>query len=182
MTGQSRSKAELVRFVLGPDGDVVPDLAGSLPGRGAWVTADRRMLERASKAAAFNRAFEASAKVPTDLAGTVERCLVARCLDRLRLARRAGAVAVGAMAVERWLRAERVAILLVAPGTGNRRRDPASDEKPRVVTVLSAEELGSVFGWSNVARLAVAPGGFAEGIAVDLHRLAGFRDGVAQVM
>ena len=33
--------AEMIRFVVAPDGSVVPDLKRRLPGRGIWVTATR---------------------------------------------------------------------------------------------------------------------------------------------
>lgn len=181
VTGETRPKAELIRFVLGPENRVVPDLAGALPGRGAWVTADRGTLERAAKTA-FSRAFEAPAQVPADFVGTVERLLARRCVDRLRLSRRAGTLAAGAAAVERWLRADRVAMLLVAFDAGKRHRDRLRTAKAPVLRALSADELGSVFGWTSVGQLAVARGGFAEGIAADLHRLAGFRDGPARLM
>ena len=32
----------MVRFVLGPEGEMVPDVAGRLPGRGFWLSARER--------------------------------------------------------------------------------------------------------------------------------------------
>ncbi|MDR6188094.1 putative RNA-binding protein YlxR (DUF448 family) [Agrobacterium pusense] len=42
VTRQSGSPDELIRFVAGPDGDVVPDLKRQLPGRGCWVNTRAR--------------------------------------------------------------------------------------------------------------------------------------------
>ena len=39
LTRARRPKDELIRFVLGPDGTIVPDLKEKLPGRGVWLTA-----------------------------------------------------------------------------------------------------------------------------------------------
>ena len=39
---------DLIRFVAGPDGTVVPDLKAALPGRGAWVSARASLVERAA--------------------------------------------------------------------------------------------------------------------------------------
>ena len=46
MTGAVMPKDALLRFVLAPDGQVVPDLAGKLPGRGIWVTPRRDAKRR----------------------------------------------------------------------------------------------------------------------------------------
>ena len=40
-SGEAMDEAHLIRFVAGPDGQVVPDLGRKLPGRGVWVTASR---------------------------------------------------------------------------------------------------------------------------------------------
>ena len=43
-TGEVQPKHGLIRFVVGPEGQVVPDLSEKLPGRGIWVAADRRAV------------------------------------------------------------------------------------------------------------------------------------------
>lgn len=180
VTGDSRPKTELIRFALAPDNSVVPDLGESLPGRGAWVTAERHVLERALKTGAFARAFEAPAHASPDLIAEVERLLVARCIDRLRLARRAGAIIAGSAAVERWLRAGRAAILLLASDAGVGRQTRVRAAELPVYAPFTTDELGTVFGWSKISQLALAPGGLTDGITVDLRRLEGFRDGATQ--
>ena len=49
---------ELIRFVIAPDGAVVPDLKRRLPGRGVWVTATRAAVDEAVKRKAFARGFK----------------------------------------------------------------------------------------------------------------------------
>ena len=46
-TGESQPKSELVRFVVGPEGQIVPDLLNRLPGRGIYVSADRVAIDKA---------------------------------------------------------------------------------------------------------------------------------------
>src|SRR6266705_5923939 len=55
--------AELIRFVVGPDG-IVPDLKRKLPGRGVWVTATRAAVSAAVERKAFGRAFKREVTVP----------------------------------------------------------------------------------------------------------------------
>ena len=72
VSGQVMGEAALVRFVAGPGGLVVPDLARKLPGRGLWVAADRASVETAVKRGAFSRAAKAKLSAPADLADQVE--------------------------------------------------------------------------------------------------------------
>ena len=58
-TGESAPKAGLIRFVVGPDGGIVPDLGERLPGRGIWVGADRDALQKAVDRKLFARAAKA---------------------------------------------------------------------------------------------------------------------------
>ena len=99
----TRERAEpddLIRFVVGPDSAVVPDLKRNLPGRGCWVTADRLHVDRAVSRKAFARALKSEVIVPPDLGEMVDRLLTRSALGALGLARKAGAVALGAAKVE----------------------------------------------------------------------------------
>src|SRR3954451_12317865 len=90
VTGEVMDEARLIRFVAGPDGAVVPDLARKLPGRGLWVAADRASVETAAKKGLFARAAKAKIQAPPGLADLVESLLKRRLLAGLGLMRRAG--------------------------------------------------------------------------------------------
>ena len=64
VTGEVQPKAGLIRFVAGPDGQVVPDLAEKLPGRGIWVTADRAAIAKAAAKGLFSRGARARVGAP----------------------------------------------------------------------------------------------------------------------
>ena len=55
-TGEVQPKHGLIRFVIGPESQIAPDLAEKLPGRGIWVSADRAALAKAAKKGLFARA------------------------------------------------------------------------------------------------------------------------------
>ena len=46
-TGEVQPKFGLIRFVVGPDQHIVPDVLGKLPGRGIWVSAKYETLAKA---------------------------------------------------------------------------------------------------------------------------------------
>ena len=100
LTRARRPKDELIRFVLGPDGAVVPDLKEKLPGRGVWVTAAQDTVAKAAKRNVFARALKTEAKVPEGLAGQVDRLLADAALSALGLANKAGEAVFGHAKVE----------------------------------------------------------------------------------
>ena len=92
---QVMDESRLIRFVAGPDGQVVPDLGRKLPGRGLWVAADRASVQTAAKKNLFSRAAKTRLAASDDLPDLVERLLHRRCLDQLGLARREGVLISG---------------------------------------------------------------------------------------
>src|SRR5690242_9118645 len=100
VTRKQAEPDELIRFVVGPDSAVVPDLKRNLPGRGCWVSAERLHVDKAAAKNLFARAFKAQVNVPADLGGMVDTLLSRSALGMLGLARKAGAVVLGAAKVE----------------------------------------------------------------------------------
>ena len=94
-TRETHPRAALLRFVLSPDGEVVFDLKGNLPGRGTWVKPERAALEEAIRRRAFPRAFRAQARVPDDLPERVAAQLKEAAIATLSLARKAGEAVAG---------------------------------------------------------------------------------------
>ena len=90
MTRTVADPADMIRFVLGPDGSVVPDLKRKLPGRGVWVTAKKSLVQQAVLKSAFSRGLKANAKASADLPDLVERLIADAALGALGFARKAG--------------------------------------------------------------------------------------------
>ena len=176
VTRAVRPKEALLRFVLAPDGTVVPDLGGILPGRGLWVSARREALEKAVAANAFARAARAPARPPEGLAATVEAQLVRRSLDLIGLARRAGKAVAGFEKVSEALRSGAGGLLLQASdgAPGGRAKLKGLARGLPVVDLFTGAELGAAFGRDFVVHAVVA-GRFAERLRLEASRLSGFR-------
>ncbi len=179
-TGESRDEAELIRFVVGPDGPVTPDLARRLPGRGLWVGADRASIEAAVRRRAFARAAKAPVGVAADLADRIEALMRTRLLAGLGLARKAGALVCGFEKVLESVRAGRAAVLIEASdGAADGRRKllgAAAKALPRplIVGMFACEDLSLALGAENVIHSAFLAGRGAEGWTSDVRRLSGF--------
>lgn len=177
VTRESGPRDGMLRFVVGPDNAVVPDLAERLPGRGMWVTARRDLLEQAVAKNLFARAARAGVKPSPDLADTVTVLLARRCVELLSLANRAGLTVAGYEKASAALRAGKAALLLTAADSTG--QDAAalrrSAGKLAAPAVLNAAELGQVFGREASVNVAVRPGALTGQLQRELNRLAGFR-------
>ena len=175
VTRESGPKEGMVRFVLDPEGHLVPDLAGRLPGRGMWLSANADVLERATKRGAFARVARRAVHVPPDLRARIEDGLFRRVRDLLGFARRGRQAVCGRETVLEWLRAGKAGLLVEAAdgSLAERARLVGKWETP-VVSPLPAAALGAVFGRDHAVHVAVAPGRLADAIAVEAKRLAGF--------
>jgi predicted RNA-binding protein YlxR (DUF448 family) len=168
--------AEMVRFVVGPDGALCPDIEERLPGRGLWMTAGRDIVA-AARSGPLAKAVHGPVGVPDGLADLVERLLARRCLDLLGLARRAGQAVGGSEKVSEWLRAGRGRVILSAVdgALGGRGKVHALARGTPHLVVLTRAELGSVFGRDDCVHAVVAASPLADRILRDGRRLAGFR-------
>ena len=198
----------MIRFVVGPDRQIVPDLAARLPGRGIWLSASRdvlqsggvqedrrqkdkpgvgktsapgqRQLERA-----FARAARGPVTVPPDLLGLLQAALVRRIGECLGLSRRAGQAVAGYEKAREALRTGRYRLVLQAS-------DGSEAERTRflsgfganltIIDPLPGDILGRVFGRDHVVHVAVAAGKLAESLVVEAGRLAGLKNGSARAM
>jgi len=176
VTGESGPKYGLIRFVVGPEDVIVPDLAEKLPGRGIWVSADRDALAKAGKKGAFARAARAQVTVPPDLAAMVEAGLAQRVVELVSLARKAGFAVAGFEKVKDWLAAGRAKVLLQASDGSDRGKGKLwTPTGGRWFGCLTASELGLSFGRDHVIHGALAPGGLTDRVIRDASRLNGLR-------
>ena len=174
-TRASGPKEGMVRFVLDPEGQIVPDLEGRLPGRGMWLSANGDVLERALKRGAFARAARRTVQVPPDLRARIEDGLTRRIRDLIGFARRGGQAVCGREAVLDWLRNGKAGLLVEASdGSLPERARLVGGREVPLVAPLPAETLGAVFGRDHAVHAAIAPGRLADAISVDAGRLAGF--------
>jgi uncharacterized protein len=180
-TGTSGDRSRLLRFVVSPEGELVPDVAFNLPGRGLWLTPRRDIVERAVATRRFARAARQAVSVPPGLADRVEALLAQRCCDTIGLARRAGLAVAGFEKVCEAVRAGKALLLLSAldGAEGGRGKVRALGRGMPLATVLTAAEMGAVFGRDHVVNVALGAGRLTRRLCVDAERLAGFRAGAA---
>lgn len=179
--------SEMIRFVVGPAGEAVPDVKRKLPGRGIWITASRDAIEEAVKRNVFARGFKRDLKVALDLADETERLLARAALDALAMAGKAGSVVGGFAKVEAALGHGEVLALIHASDAaedGKRKlmaalRRARTDESPEIVVISAFDgtELDLALNRPNVVHAALLAGPGSETFLARVKRLERFRTG-----
>lgn len=181
VTRQSGTINELIRFVAGPDQIMIPDIKGNLPGRGAWVTANRLILEKAIRTGAFSKSLKREVVAQANLIELTEVLLKKTALGSLAMARKAGAIVTGASQVDAAIRAGQVAMVLharEAADDGKRKISQAIwaaekqglDRVP-VILLFTGDELSLAFGDKHVIHAAVLKGVASDGFMQRAQRL-----------
>ena len=176
-TGESQPKAGLIRFVMGPDAQVFPDVMGKLPGRGVYVTSTREALETAVKKKLFARGFKAQVAVPDGLVEDVESQVLKRVVNLISLARKSGDAVAGYEKVKDWLIKEEASVLIQAQdGSGRGKSKLSTPHRGKYIGWMTADELGQAFGRETVIHAALASGGLSQRVVEEAQRLQGLRE------
>ena len=173
-------QSRLIRFVVGPEGNIVPDLAAKLPGRGLYVLPDREALTLAAGKGLFARAARQPVTVPDALPELIEQMLVRRVIDLISLARKSGDAVAGYEKVKDWLQKEEATVLIQAEdGSARGKSKLSTPYGGTYIGWLTADELGMAFGRENVIHAALGAGGLARRVVEEAQRLKGLRVGRA---
>jgi predicted RNA-binding protein YlxR (DUF448 family) len=184
-TGAVRPVDDMIRFVVAPDGTVVPDLKRRLPGRGIWITGTRPALRTALARKAFAKGFKRDVQVAPDFVESTEKLLERAALDALAMARKAGNTAIGFSKADAALTRDRVVALIHAADAaadGVRKLGAALRQRPDaenidVIDTFTSAQLDLALGRSNVIHAALLAGPESETVLARAARLRRFRTG-----
>ncbi len=158
----------MIRFVIGPDQAVVPDLSENLPGHGLWVSATVDAIQLAVKKNLFAKAAKEPAKPASDLADLATRLLRKRCLEFFGLAKGAGIATLGEKQTESALRANTLALYIHAPDAtrvlDNRNSIAECD-------LFSRDEMGTAFGYDQIVYAGISSHGLTKKLKLEINRL-----------
>jgi predicted RNA-binding protein YlxR (DUF448 family) len=178
---ETRDRGQLIRFVLSPQGEVLPDLDARLPGRGAYTCISSRCLKAAIKQRLFNRAFkrEVTLLSPEAMAELVSGLMRERILGYLGLANRAGKIVSGSSMVCDAMRSKaKPGLVLVAAdiseSIGEKIVSLAAVHGIGCERVLTKEEFGAILGKAPRSAVAVRQGGFIARLVSEIQRLRNF--------
>jgi uncharacterized protein len=188
LTREVKPIADLIRFVVSPDGEVVPDTDAKAEGRGVWITLGTKAVAEAVRRKAFAKSLKADVKVAGDLAELTRRRLEERFLNALSIARKSGQLISGATKVKSSIEAGQISALLTAT-------DAAEDGRNKLLgslkgftmaaaeagmnpsetahfELLNSDQMGLALGMENVIHAALTKGGAAQAAVKRADRLA----------
>ena len=176
VTREAKPKEALIRFVVGPDKRIVPDIAGKLPGRGLYITASRLLIGEAIAKRLFSKAAKEQVTIPNGLLDTVETQLARQVAEALSLARKAGQVITGFEKVELAVATGKVEALIHASDAGEDGVKKLSTYSGPIFAELPRDLLSTVLGRENAVHAAVIHGPAAAFFIQAARRFALFLD------
>ena len=180
-----RDPAEMIRFVVGPENTVFPDILGKLPGRGVWVSSTREDLDAAISKGGFKRGFKGNVNVPGDLTAQVESGLRKHTLSLIGMAKKSGKLFIGFDQVMTAAKVDALGWRIEASdgAEGSRGKIRALSKAvarevelklPRVIGCFQSTELGAMVGRDSLIHCAVPHGRIAKSLGMSARRLSGF--------
>lgn len=176
---------EMIRFVVGPDGEVAPDIKRKLPGRGLWITATRAAVTEAVKRNIFARGFKREMRTDPVLADRIDELLARAALDALAIAGKAGRVVAGFGKVEdATADPELAAIVAASDGAGDGKRKIAAalrrsgTDRTRsapIVGCFTSSQLDLALNRLNVVHAALLDGPVSETFLARTARFERYR-------
>jgi predicted RNA-binding protein YlxR (DUF448 family) len=174
---EAKDKSRLIRFVRSPDGDILADLRGRLPGRGTYLCNSRACIETAVARKQFDRTFRQVCQPVTadQLAEGIAKELLAHMASLLGMARKSAKFVSGGNAVQDALaRKKPLAIVILArdisPQIGDKVRRKAEAQKIMTTKLFDKIELGRILGRAERSVVGLPDGKLAEAFLDDLHR------------
>ncbi|CBI75841.1 conserved protein of unknown function [Bartonella clarridgeiae 73] len=186
VTKKSASAATLIRFVIDPNNQIIPDLKANLPGRGIWVSAHHATIEEAVKCKAFSKNLKTDVKVSEDLAHIVDKLLLKTALGSLSMARKAGAIVTGSTKVVSAIRSGQVILVFhakEAKENGKRKISQAIhaiqqqiNQNIKTISLFTSDEMSMAFGANPVIHAALLNTKAAEGFIKTIYKLITYRE------
>lgn len=174
---QVMDQAQLNRFVRSPGGEILVDLQGRLPGRGAYLCNSRDCMVTALQRKQFDRTFRQPCQPVTveQLAAAIARGLLAHLASLLGMARKSASFVAGSNAVlDALSRRKPLALVILAADIslpiGEKVRRKAAEQKIVTAELFDKTELGRILGRAERSVVGLPDGKLADAFHKDLRR------------
>jgi len=175
VTNEVLPQAEMIRFVIAPDGSIVADLTQKLPGVFLWVKADHATLKKAIWRNTFAAKTRQNVTIPENLLESIESGLFRLAMQTLSMAKRAGELRFGFTKVDEALRSHTAAVYVVASDAKENGREKverlAIHENLPVIDEWTSAQLSASIGEENVIHMVLAHGGLTQKLLEILTKL-----------
>ncbi|MCF6321275.1 MAG: RNA-binding protein [Rhizobiaceae bacterium] len=183
VTRKAMNCDEMIRFVVGPQDEVVADLKQKLPGRGVWVINSRQAVQSAIERKLFAAGFKKKVNVTVEILAVIEGLLLAKVAHGLSMAKKSGLVITGFAKVSALARNGDTKILFHASdgrddGVGKIKSALVACQSnggynkglPPIFNALSSSQLDVALGMSNSVHVALIQGGATRSVKKQISR------------
>ena len=179
VTGEQLPIAQMIRFAVDPDKNIVPDLTEKLPGQGFWVKAHKDIVKKAVWRNSFTTANRSPVEVPKDLLEKIELGLLKQSLETIGLARKAGLLIQGFAKVEEVFKNNRGAVYVVATDAmdnGREKLERLADQADLpILDIWTSSQLSAALGADNAVHVVLTPGGLTDKLLSIAQKLKDIR-------
>ncbi|HKL48494.1 MAG TPA: DUF448 domain-containing protein [Desulfuromonadales bacterium] len=182
---QVLEKKNLLRYVLSPQGDLLVDYQGKLPGRGAYTCLSSECLHKALKRRQFRRSFKRdfSPPEPDRLIEDLLRQVAGRVESLIGMARKSGALIMGSNQVLDGVAGrETLSFVLCAEdmsaGIAAKLEGSTRKKGTRLYRKFSKDKLGKMLGRDEVSVVGLKKSTLADSLELELKRYRQITEGL----
>lgn len=175
VSNETFNKDELLRFVE-IDGQIIPDLAKKLPGRGVYVTNSSNMLKKAIEKKLFSKALKKNVGENISLHEMVVNIVRNQGLSSVNIARKAGVLITGFEKVKNLIISGKAAFILEANDAGDdgHNRIVLLAKGLEVFTMYNIEELDKALNRVNTVHVAFKKSEMSNKVYKDFSKIRDF--------
>lgn len=187
VTRTETDKDNLIRFVEAPDGLVIPDLKGNLPGRGVWVLGNKKTVAMAVEKKLFAKGFKKEVQTDENLPELTGKLIRDKALRTLGMAKKAGVIVSGFSKVNNSVRSGKAVMLFHAKDAaddGKRKLasatayvDHLGGDKIDVFTIWTIDEMSRVLGIENAVHVVAVYGGATKNLMACVKQMEAYELG-----
>ena len=176
VTRETLPKNRLIRFCVSPERIVIPDLAGKLPGRGLWVTADKDLVAAACAKGLFTKAAHTKVTYPENMDELIKELFVKRLQSLLGLIKKSGLVVSGFEKVAEILKKKQAVCLLEATDGSSDGREKLDRLRSGIpcIQILTADQMAEALGTGVCVHAALKTGGLTDLFVAEAQRFAAY--------
>lgn len=180
---------ELIRFVVSPSGEILPDIKRNLPGRGVYILARKYLINKAITSSCLVNHFahklnkkNMSLTINPDTPDLIEKLLINKAVKSLSLGRKAGKITYGFNNCDKAIREHKVARMLHTIGTSSDSVNKisqaifASKIDVKQEFIFTESDLEKAFGDLNIMHVAILHGNTTKYIVKNIDKLHIYRE------
>ena len=165
-------KKKLLRFVIGPNNDIIFDDSGKLRGHSFWLTPNKEIINKAVQQKLFEKEANHNIKIRSDLFNHVKQTIKKRCLNYISLANKAGLVNIGLQKLKIKKISKNIRLLLLSTPYSKSTRSALNKiyENIEIFELFASKELSQSLGKDSITTLGITKSKLSDKLINEIQK------------